>query len=142
MLNKVIIIGRLVRNPAIRYLPSGSMVAEFSIAYNRSYMVGKDKKEESHFFDVKAYGKLAEGIEQRLAKGYTVMIEGRLSQDRWSDKDGKMQSRVRIVAERVRIIAKPQKGEPTEVDPLKEEDITQEFPDDAFNREGDDEIPF
>ncbi|MCS7285266.1 MAG: single-stranded DNA-binding protein, partial [Hydrogenobacter thermophilus] len=59
MLNKVLIIGRLTKDPSVRYLPSGSQITEFSIAYNRRYKVGDDWKEESHFFDVKAYGKLA-----------------------------------------------------------------------------------
>jgi len=94
LLNRVIIIGRLTKDPVVRYLPSGTQVAEFVLAYNRRYMVGEEWKEESHFFDVKAYGKLAENLGVRISKGYTVVVEGRLVQDRWTDKEGNVQSRV------------------------------------------------
>ena len=96
MLNRVIIIGRLTKDPVVRYLPSGTQVAEFVLAYNRRYMVGEEWKEESHFFDVKAYGKLAENLGVRISKGYTVVVEGRLVQDRWTDKEGNVQSRVGV----------------------------------------------
>jgi single-strand DNA-binding protein len=138
MLNKVLIIGRLTKDPVVKYLPSGSQTAEFSIAYNRRYKVGEDWKEESHFFDVKAYGKLAENLGTRISKGYTVVIEGRLTQDRWTDKEGKVQSKVRIVAEAVRIINKPKLDETPEEEVIPEErDVDEKL----WNSE-DDEIPF
>ena len=140
MLNKVIIIGNLVRDPTINYLPSGSQVAEFSIAYNRRYRVNEEWREETHYFDVKAYGKLADDISKRFYKGYTVVIEGRLSQDRWTDKEGKNQSKVRIVAESVRIIRKPKLAEPIEEEVLPE-DLEEPFEEKPFSSEGD-ELPF
>jgi single-strand binding protein len=127
MLNKVIIIGNLVRDPSIIYLPSGTQVAEFSIAYNRRFKVRDEWREETHFFDVRAYGRLAESLSTRLFKGYTVVIEGRLSQDRWTDKEGKNQSRVRIVAESVRIVRKPKMEEPIEEEVLPK-DMENPFP--------------
>lgn len=141
MLNRVIIIGRLVRDPIIRYSSSGSQMVEFPIAYNRRYMVSEVWKEESHFFEVKAYGKLAESLVSRVSKGYTVVIEGRLAQDRWTDREGKVQSKIRIVAESVRIINKPKLEEPIEELPLREEDIPEETVEKPFSSE-DDEIPF
>ena len=142
MLNRVIIIGRLTKDPVVRYLPSGTQVAEFVLAYNRRYMVGEEWKEESHFFDVKAYGKLAENLGVRISKGYTVVVEGRLVQDRWTDKEGNVQSRVRIVAEGVRIINKPKMEGPTEEVLLKEEEVfSEDLSEKPFNSE-DDEIPF
>jgi single-strand DNA-binding protein len=60
MLNKVLIIGNLVRDPVINFLPSGTQVVEFSIAYNRRFKVNDEWREETHFFDVRAYGRLAE----------------------------------------------------------------------------------
>ena len=142
MLNRVIIIGRLTKDPVIRYLPSGTQVAEFVLAYNRRYMVGEEWKEESHFFEVKAYGKLADGLGTRISKGYTVVVEGRLVQDRWTDKEGKVQSKVRIVADSVRIITKPKMEGPTEEVVLKEEKaFPEDLPEKPFNSE-DDEIPF
>lgn len=142
MLNRVILIGRLTRDPVIRFLPSGTQLVEFSIAYNRRYMVGDIWKEESHFFDVKAYGKLAEKIGANISKGYTVVIEGRLVQDRWEDREGKIQSKVRIVAEAVRIINKPKMEEPAEEVLLKDEEaFPEEYSEKPFSSE-DDEIPF
>ncbi len=149
MLNKVLLIGNLTADPSIKYLPSGTPVCEFTLAYNRRYKMGDEWKEESHFFDVKAYGKLAENLADRLAKGYTVVLEGRLTQDRWTGQDGKNYSRVRIVAESVRIIRKPKMGEEVE-----EEEITgMDIPDDVNEelkkldegkpfKDEDDEIPF
>jgi len=140
VLNKVIIIGTLVRDPVVNYLPSGSQVAEFLIAYNRSYRVKEEWREETHFFEVKAYGRLAEALSTRLYKGYTVVIEGRLSQERWTDKEGKNQSKVRIVADYVRIIRKPKLAEPIEEEVLPDslEEPLEEKP---FSSE-EDELPF
>ncbi|NPA41011.1 MAG: single-stranded DNA-binding protein [Aquificae bacterium] len=117
MLNKVLLIGRLTADPVIRYLPSGTAVTEFGIVWNRRYKSGDEWKEESHFFDVKAYGSLAEDLSTRLSKGYMVVLEGRLSHDRWTGQDGKNYSRVRIVAESVKIIRKPK------IDEIEEEEI-------------------
>ncbi len=141
MLNKVILIGRLVKDPVMRYMPSGSQIAEFSIAYTRRYMVNEVWKEESHFFEVKAYGRVAENLVSRISKGYTVVIEGRLTQDRWTDKEGRTQSKVRIVAESVRIINKPKIEEPVEELSVGEENILEEPTEGPFSSE-DDEIPF
>ncbi|MDW8433324.1 MAG: single-stranded DNA-binding protein [Aquificaceae bacterium] len=137
MLNKVLIIGRLTRDPTIRYLPSGSQVADFSLAYNRRYMSGETWREESHFFEVKALGKLAESLSTRLSKGYMVLVEGRLVQEKWTDKEGNTQSRVRILADSIRIISKP-KAEESSAEQSSEEIYMEDKP---FNSE-DDEIPF
>ncbi|WPM32109.1 single-stranded DNA-binding protein [Hydrogenobacter sp. T-2] len=130
-----------MKDPVMRYSSLGNQIVEFPIAYNRRYMVGDVWKEESHFFEVKAYGKLAESLVSRVSKGYTVVIEGRLTQERWVDKEGKTQSRIRIVADSVRIINKPKMEEPVEELPLKEEDIPEETMGKPFSSE-DDEIPF
>lgn len=132
MLNKVLIIGWLTSDPVVKYLPSGTAVAEFGVAWNRRYRIDEEWKEESHFFDVKAYGRLAEDLSSRLSKGYQVIVEGRLSQDRWTGQDGKNYSRVRIVAESVRIVRKPKLEE------VEEEDVSPQDKD-PF---GDDDIPF
>ncbi len=140
MLNKVLIIGNLVRDPTINYLPSGMQVVEFSIAYNRRFRVNEEWREETHYFDVRAYGRLAEDLGTRLSKGYTVVIEGSLRQDRWTDKEGKPQSRVRIVASAVRIIRKPRAEEPIEEEVLPE-DTEVGFEEKPFSSE-EDELPF
>ncbi len=140
MLNKVIIIGRLVVDPTVRYMPSGAQLLEFRIVYNRRYMVDEQWREESHFFDVKAFGRLAEGLSNRISKGYTVVVEGRLVQDRWTDKEGKTQSRVRILAENVKILNKPKMEEPPEEVVLSEEAPIEENTEKPFTE--DDNLPF
>jgi single-strand DNA-binding protein len=140
MLNKVLIIGNLVRDPVINFLPSGTQVVEFSIAYNRRFKVDDEWREETHFFDVRAYGSLAETLGTRLSKGYMVVIEGSLRQDRWIDKEGRPQSKVRIIASAVRIIRKPRAEGPIEEEVLPE-DTEVGFEERPFSSE-DDELPF
>jgi len=138
VLNKVLLIGRLAGDPVIRYLPSGSPVAEFSVVWNRRYRTQEEWKEESHFFDIKAYGKLAEDLSSRLSKGYQVVIEGRLTQERWTGQDGKNYSRVRVVAEAVRIIRKPR------IEEVEEEEIPtpEKIEEDLKAWDEEDELPF
>ena len=111
--NKVILVGRVVKEPQTLMLPSGSQVSNLVIAYNRRYKVGEQEwKEETHFFEVKVYGKLAENVIPQIEKGDLILVEGRLHQDRWEDKEtGKTRSKVRIVALTLKVLAKSQKGQ-------------------------------
>ncbi len=88
-LNKVILYGNLTRDPELKALPSGSQVAEFAIATNRTY---KDKngakQEEVDFHNIVAFGKTAEVIGQYLKKGRPVFVEGRIRTKSWESKDG------------------------------------------------------
>ncbi len=101
------LIGRLTGEPEVRPLPSGK-VASFSVAVNKKY---KDKngewKEEAYFFDVESYGQLAERV-GTFGKGYQILIEGELRQDRWETPTGEKKSKVKVVADRVVLIAKPE----------------------------------
>ena len=87
--NKVILYGNLTRDPELKALPSGSQVAEFSIATNRTYK-DKDgsKKEEVDFHNIVSFGKQAEVIAQYLKKGRPIFIEGRIRTRSWESKDG------------------------------------------------------
>ena len=114
MVNKVILAGRLVQDPTLRLLPSGTGVVEFTIAYNRSYKVKDEWRQETSFLDCKAYGRLANLIVERLSKGDLVFVEGRLVQERWTDKEGKAQSRVRVFVERAKKITSPAVQEPVQ----------------------------
>jgi len=142
MLNKVFLIGRLVKDPTITYLPSGTPVVEFTIAYNRRFRGQEGEwQEETHFFDVKGYGKSAEDWGTRFSKGYLVLVEGRLVQDKW-EREGKTFSKVRVVAESVKLVSRPKGAEVSEEEETIssiEEEIrrkTEELPPDE------DEIPF
>lgn len=98
-LNKVQLYGNLTRDPEMRALPSGQQVANFSIATNRVYK-DKDgqKKEQTEFHNVVAFGRQADLIGQYMKKGRPLYVEGRLQTRSW-DKDGQKQYRTEIVAE-------------------------------------------
>ncbi len=120
MINKVFIQGRLTKNPEIIQTQSGTKVANFSIAYNRSYNKDGNWQEETSFFDIKAFNGLTEKI-QKLQKGDLILIEGRLSQERWTTQDGKTAFRVRIIAEKIQLLRK--KLTPEEQDKLIEKEL-------------------
>lgn len=111
-LNKVMIIGHLGRDPEMRYTPSGRPVTTFSVATSRSWnTTDGGKRNETEWFNVVAWGNLAEICKQYLSKGQQVYIEGRLQTRRWEDDDGNRRSSVEIVArEMVMLGEKKKKG--------------------------------
>jgi len=105
-LNKVFLCGNLTRDPEVRHIPSGSAVATLSLAINRRYRdnTGKDR-EEVVYVDVTVWERQAENCGQYLTKGSPVLVEGRLKLDQW-EKDGKKQSKLSVVGERVQFLSK------------------------------------
>ena len=100
--NKVILLGNLTRDPEVRYTPNGIAVASFAIAVNRKYKQGDETKDEVSYIDIVVFGKQAESCGQYIGKGDSVLIEGRLQQRRWDDKDsGQKRSKVEVVAQSV-----------------------------------------
>src|SRR5208283_3670188 len=99
--NKVILAGNLTRDPELRYTPKGTAVARITLAVNRTYTAeGGEKKEEVSFVDVDVWGRQAEVIAQYMKKGRPLLIEGRLKQDTWEDKNTKQkQSKLKVVLE-------------------------------------------
>lgn len=127
-LNKVMIIGNLGRDPEMRFTPSGRPVASFSVAVSRSWnSTDGERHEETEWFNVVAWGGLAETCKQVLTKGRQVYIEGRLQTRRWEDHEGKKQFNVEVVAERMLMLGDRHRasGEGTPAEPPTEED---EFP--------------
>jgi len=110
-LNKVMLIGRLTRDPEVRYSgPSdSSAVTKFGLAVNRTWRTQSgEKKEDTTFVDVVTFGKQAETCNEYLEKGRTVFIEGRLSFSTWKDRDtGRNRSKLEVVAERVQFLGSP-----------------------------------
>ena len=109
-INNVIIAGHLTRKPEVKKSFDTSY-ANMTIAIN-DYKKNKAGKfeEETTFIDVVAFGYNAEKLDN-VDKGYNVMIIGRLSQDRWEDKDGNKRSRIKILAKQVRLIPKEKTNE-------------------------------
>ena len=107
MVNKVILIGNLGKDPEVRYTSGGQAVANLRIATSRSWTDKQSgqKKEETEWHDVEVWGKQAEQCGEYLAKGRQVYVEGRLKTDKWQDKQsGQERFKVKVVAETVRFL--------------------------------------
>jgi len=102
-LNSILIEGNMVRDPLVRHTPRGSTVCTFTVASSRYFKddAGEVIGKEVSFFDIEAWGQLAESCASKGRKGRGVRTVGRLRQDRWMGPDGKPHSRIVIVAEHV-----------------------------------------
>jgi single-strand DNA-binding protein len=98
--NKVILLGNLTRDPELRYTQSGAAVCSLGIAVNRKYKVGEEMKEEVCFVDITVWGKAGESCDAFLAKGNSVLLEGRLNFRTWESQDGQKRSKLDVVAEK------------------------------------------
>lgn len=120
MLNKVIIIGNLCKDPELRYTPQGMAVCNLRLACNR---VWKDrsgeKKEEVCFITVVVWSKRAENCNQYLKKGSPILIEGRLQSRSWENAQGVKQYTIEILAENMQFLDRTKEGTSPE---NKEED--------------------
>ena len=98
-LNKIMIIGNIGSDPEMRFTPNGNPVTSFPVATNRVYTTPDgDRKEETEWFTVVAWGRLAERCNQFLTKGRRVYCEGRLHTRTWESQDGQRHYRSEIVA--------------------------------------------
>ena len=98
-LNKVMVIGHLGKDPEMRYTPSGRPVTTFTVAVSRSWNTADgERRSETEWFNIVAWGNLAEICKQYLHKGQQVYIEGRLQTRRWEDKEGQKHTNVEVVA--------------------------------------------
>jgi len=112
-LNKVMVIGNVGRDPEMRYIPSGKPVTSFSVATSRSWTnADGERREETEWFNVVAWGSLAEICKQHLCKGQQVYIEGRLQTRSWEDHEGRKRFRTELVANEMIMLGK--RGEPLE----------------------------
>ncbi len=113
-LNKVMIIGYLGRDPEMRYTPSGRPVTSFSVATTRSWTSSEgERREETEWFNVVAWGNLAEICKQHLSKDQQVYIEGRLQTRGWEDEDHKKHYRTELVANEMIVLGGRRKMEHT-----------------------------
>jgi len=105
--NQVILMGRLTRDPEQRTTSTGKLIVSFSIAVDRGGQ-SADGGDTADFFNINAWEKLGELVMQYLTKGRRVLVQGRLRQDRWDDKEtGKKQSRVEVTASDVTFLDGP-----------------------------------
>lgn len=131
-LNKVMIIGNVGTEPEMRFTPNGNPVTSFRVATNRVYTTPEgERKQETEWFTVVAWNRLAENCNQYLTKGQRVYAEGRLHTRTWEGQEGQQRSRSEIVANRVLFLDRqptaPTSGEgseeasPSEPEPAVEE---------------------
>jgi len=125
--NKIILMGRLTRDPELKYLPSGMAVATIGLAVNNSY-TGKDgnRVDDTLFIDVTVFGKQAENIHKYLKKGSGILVDGRLRYRTWESSDGSRRSKHEIVAQRILFTSQPRttsKESENIENPVEEDDI-------------------
>lgn len=111
MLNKIMIIGNVGKDPEMRFTPSGKPVTSFSVAVSRKYTVDGERREETEWFNVVAWNKLAEICNQYLNKGSKVFIEGRLQTRTWEGQDGEKKYRTELVASDMEMLDRKKPGE-------------------------------
>ena len=137
MVNRVILIGNLGKDPETRTLENGVKIANFSIATSESY---KDKsgewQQKTEWHNVQTWAKLAERAESTLSKGATIYIEGKLSTRKWQDKNGNDRYTTEVVASYFRIINKG--GGSQEAKPYNHDLGNQ----DPSAKSGPDDLPF
>jgi single-strand DNA-binding protein len=115
--NKVILVGNLTRDPQVRYIPSGTAVAEIGLAVSRQWFDKNTntRKEDTTFVDVTLWGRQAELAGEYLSKGRPVLIEGRLHLDQWDDREtGQKRSKLKVVCETMQFLgSRPDSGQRT-----------------------------
>jgi single-strand DNA-binding protein len=147
LLNRVILIGRLTRDPELRYTTNGTAVAQFTLAVNRKF-----NKDETDFIDVVAWRGLAENCANYLNKGSLAAVEGRLQISSYENKEGQKRKVTEVVADDIRFLTRGAGGTssgaghaPARRDPDQWEDLGREVrleDIDIVDRNEEDEIPF
>ncbi len=103
MYNRIILIGRLTRDPELRYIPSGAPVSSFTLAVDRPFK-NQAGERETDFINIVAWRKLAEFVGQYLSKGRMIALEGRLQIRPWETQDGQKRTSAEVVADAVRFL--------------------------------------
>jgi single-strand DNA-binding protein len=142
--NKVIIAGRLTRDPEIKYGASGSAFCAWGMAVNRYYHDNNgERQQETCFIDVKAFGRQAEIVAEYVTKGNPLFVEGRLSFYQFEDENGQRRNKLSVIAERVQLL--PTVNGSMEEPPEKTEEIPPEAqapPKEEQQAPPEDDVPF
>jgi single-strand DNA-binding protein len=134
--NKVLLSGRLTRDPELRYTPNGTAVSSFSLASSRGYK-GQDGewKQVVAYINIVAWGKLAVLTNEYLKKGSAALVEGRLHSRNWQTEDGQKRSAVEVRADRVQFLDRISKQEAPEEEVVEAEEG-------GAGASSDEEVPF
>jgi single-strand DNA-binding protein len=111
-LNRVILAGNLTRDPELTYTPNNTPVCKFGMAINRNWTDRNsgEKREDTCFVDLTAFGRQAEVINQYMAKGRGLLVEGRLHYSQWSNPEGQKRSKLDVVIENFQFLGRPGEG--------------------------------
>ena len=119
MINKVIVVGNVGKEPEMRFTPNGNAVTSFSVATNESFTDSAgERQKRTEWFNVVTWNKLAENCNQYIVKGSLVYVEGKLQTRKWQDKEGAYHYRTELIASTVRFLSrKEESGEAPETEP-------------------------
>lgn len=130
--NKVILVGRLTKDPDMSFAQSGTQIAKFNLAVDRQY--SKDKEQETDFLRIVSFGKLAEFAGSYLTKGLLIMVEGRIQTGKYQNKEGITIYTTDIIAEKLNFMETKKQAQ------AKSDVVYNEPEEEIVN--GDDETPF
>jgi single-strand DNA-binding protein len=108
--NRIILVGRLTRDPELRATPDGVSVVRFTLAVDRGMRAGEER--QTDFFDIVAFRQLADNVANYVTKGRLVLVEGKLQTRSYTDREGNRRKAYEVVADTVRFLERPREGEP------------------------------
>lgn len=139
-INRVVLVGRLTRDPELRHLPSGTAVLQLGIAVNgRQQDSAGNWADKPNFFDVKLFGNRAESLSNHLSKGRRIGVDGRLDWSSWEAQDGSKRSKVEVVAFDIQFLDSRGDGDAPQPQYVPASDVAADTSDFAPT---DDDIPF
>lgn len=146
MINRVVLVGRLTRDPEMRYTQSGIAVTRFTLACDRPF-TGQEGKKETDFIDCIVWRKQAENVAQYLKKGNMAGVDGRLQISSYEGQDGMKRQRAEVVADSVRFLEPKGQGQSSAPSQPRQEAPQSNFTNDPFSDGGkidlsDDDLPF
>ena len=108
--NRIILVGRLTRDPELRATPDGVSVVRFTLAVDRGMRAGEER--QTDFFDIVAFRQLADNVANYVTKGRLVLVEGRLQTRSYTDREGNRRKAYEVIADTVRFLERAREGEP------------------------------
>lgn len=142
MINRVVLVGRLTRDPELRSTQSGISVARFTLACDRPF-TGQEGKREADFIDCVVWRKQADNVAQYLSKGSLAGVEGRLQISSYDDRDGQRRYRAEVVADSVRFLeSRNTAGRQGQPEPAPQSSGSDPFQTNSSIDLADDDLPF
>jgi single-strand DNA-binding protein len=145
--NKVILVGRLGKDPEVRYAQSGTAVTNFTMATTRTYKKENERVDETEWHKIVAFGRTGEICGEYLNKGSQVYIEGRIQTREWEDKDGNRRWTTEVITERMQMLgSREDRGRDASSANASRKNAGEGPPppsdDDPFNTPSEDDVPF